>query len=374
MKKNLKLKSAGLKSVVASAQITASVRALTGISESMTQAKRLVESISKRSGLREYMAKAAELQFHRHESMRPTLEISKAIAQVTAAHSDAFRTVELASFSKLVKTFAYQDELMRSISAFTLPTVKALDLPIFDLPAIKLSAESFNSLKHISSALDTSNLDNKIQAILAALNPPSSIDNILEGLRGDMRFLGDFDFSYPESTEEGASESDEVELILPEDAEERIARVDYLPYKIMDAIAVNPDLMHDLSPREFEKLIADLIGNLGFNDIILTPRSGDGGRDVLATQHIHGIPVMFVFECKRYAKNNKVGPGLLRTLLGTVSHEGTKANIGVLVTTSTFTRGGRDFILSESNVDGKDFGDIVKWIEEAGRNQKISKI
>ena len=85
---------------------------------------------------------------------------------------------------------------------------------------------------------------------------------------------------------------------------------------------------------------------------------------MVATQQVNEIPVLCAFECKRYAEDNRVGVAALRGLLGTIAHHRTKANIGVLVTTATFTRGSREFIISEALIDGRDFNDIVKWLRE----------
>jgi hypothetical protein len=45
-----------------------------------------------------------------------------------------------------------------------------------------------------------------------------------------------------------------------------------------------PELMHQLHPRAFEELVAELLAARGY-DVTLTPFSGDGGRDILAVSH-----------------------------------------------------------------------------------------
>ena len=152
--------------------------------------------------------------------------------------------------------------------------------------------------------------------------------------------------------------------MLPAEAAERIAKVEFLPIRVMEAIRANPEEMRRLSDRGFEEFTAELLQQVGFDKVLLTPRSGDGGRDVVAAQQVNGIPVLFAFECKRYAVDRKIGPAVLRALLGTVTHDATKANIGVLVTTATFTKGSRDFIVSEAMIQGKDFHDIVEWLHK----------
>jgi restriction endonuclease Mrr len=161
---------------------------------------------------------------------------------------------------------------------------------------------------------------------------------------------------------------DPASLPIPSDYKERIIRVDRLPLKVVKKILEDPRHMHALSPREFEELIAEIVDGLGFTNVVLTPGTGDGGRDVIASKEISGIPITMYFECKKYAEGSKVQVATLRSLLGVVAHESRQANIGVLVTTSSFTRGARDLILSDCRLDGKDYDGIIGWVHELGRD------
>lgn len=215
--------------------------------------------------------------------------------------------------------------------------------------------------------------DRRLRNLLLSLEPPPNLKKPLIDLSRDSEVFGEYEFKITEY-EEGLGQAEQVgdfdsKLILPKEARERIALVDYLPLQVVGEIMRKPALMRRLSPRDFERLIAHLIDALGFDNVILTPRSGDGGRDVLATKWINGIPVLFAFECKQYSEGRKIQLETLRSLLGVVSHSLTKANIGVIVTTSYFTRGAQQFILSEALIDGKDFDDIVLWINEL-KNKK----
>ena len=186
---------------------------------------------------------------------------------------------------------------------------------------------------------------------------PNTIDQLSLQGRVFGEFEGDDD---PKELFEGEEDLYESGLCL--EIEQRLELVQFLPLRLLDAISSNPELMRGLDPRDFERLIADLLNAHEFQNIVLTPRSGDKGRDVLATKYIAGIPILFSFECKRYS--NKVGVEVMRGLLGSVAHNESKANIGVLATTSRFTKGARDFILTEPLVDGKDFDDLVSWLNK----------
>jgi hypothetical protein len=42
---------------------------------------------------------------------------------------------------------------------------------------------------------------------------------------------------------------------------------------------------------------------------------------------------------------------------------GSRASMGVLVTTSKFTKGARYYILTKTSVEGRDFDGVVEWLE-----------
>jgi len=91
-------------------------------------------------------------------------------------------------------------------------------------------------------------------------------------------------------------------------------------------------LLLELDPYQFEHLIDALYAKMDY-DTILTPRTHDGGRDVIAEKKGIGEREKLLVQCKKQKK--KVGVKEVRALLGIVSNE--KATKGVLVTTSEFT-------------------------------------
>ena len=151
---------------------------------------------------------------------------------------------------------------------------------------------------------------------------------------------------------------------------DNLRRVDFAPITLLNRALKDPQAMHSFSSGQFEDFIAQLADGLGFEDVAVTPRSGDKGRDVLAVKRVHGIPVLFAFECKRFAPTHAVGVGVARALLGVVTHGDTRANVGVLVTTSRFTKGARRFILTEPSLDSRDFEGVVDWLHEYADSQK----
>lgn len=91
--------------------------------------------------------------------------------------------------------------------------------------------------------------------------------------------------------------------------------------------------LYDLSPRRFEELVTGLLRDLGFT-AIHTGRSGDGGADIVLFSEWRKFGIV---ECKRYARERRVGVEVLRSLVGAaVDWEVRRVYIA---TTSSFTRG-----------------------------------
>lgn len=164
-----------------------------------------------------------------------------------------------------------------------------------------------------------------------------------EGYVGD--FLSDhvqaeefFDSLRVEDPEEDLFQSDEV----VERGKSRILQLDLAEIndELIRRLASRPELMRELDPRKFEELVAELLRDKGY-EVKLTPRSKDGGRDILAIKRDDIGSALTLVECKRYAQNSKVGVDIVRGLYGVVSAE--QATRGLLATTSYFTSGAKAF-------------------------------
>ena len=181
--------------------------------------------------------------------------------------------------------------------------------------------------------------------------------------------IGEFDLDVDDPSV-GASTEEQLVRLVPAEALADLRRVDFAPILLLDRVFRDPAILHEISDREFEAVIARLVEELGFKDVTLTRRIGDGGRDVLAKARVHGIDILFAFECKHYSPDRRVGVAIARALLGTIAHRYTRANKGVLVTTSQFTRPARHFILTEPSLDGKDFNGIIRWIHKVSTRRQ----
>ncbi len=100
--------------------------------------------------------------------------------------------------------------------------------------------------------------------------------------------------------------------------------------------AADPSLLQQLSPIQFEELIAGAFEREGYS-VVLTPRSGDFGRDLIATSKGLGA-IKVLGSVKRYAPGNLVTAEQCRSLIGVLSTD-LSASKGIVTTTSDFAPG-----------------------------------
>ena len=145
----------------------------------------------------------------------------------------------------------------------------------------------------------------------------------------------------------------------------------------LDIITINEELLRtldreihrarDLSPRKFEELVSELLARQGYT-VELTPASKDGGKDIYAAKRDDLGTFLYLVECKKYALDNPVGVEIVRALHGTVQAE--RATAGILVTTSVFTRGARDFQRHlQHQLSLRDYIELHKWVRHALRSE-----
>jgi HJR/Mrr/RecB family endonuclease len=131
-------------------------------------------------------------------------------------------------------------------------------------------------------------------------------------------------------------------------------------------VANDPQALRRLSPREFEKLIAEIFNTFGYH-VELTARTRDGGRDVVAVKHQDDILYKLLIECKRYSPHRKVGVAHVRELYAVKTIE--RATKAILATTSMFTADARRLeqkLIYELELKDKDA--IVNWALDARRS------
>ena len=91
--------------------------------------------------------------------------------------------------------------------------------------------------------------------------------------------------------------------------------------------------MKDLPPAGFERLCQRLLRESGFEAVVVTGRSGDGGIDGHGVLELNPfVSFRVFFQCKRY--NGSVGPGVVRDFRGAMMG---RADKGLILTTGTFS-------------------------------------
>lgn len=132
--------------------------------------------------------------------------------------------------------------------------------------------------------------------------------------------------------------------------------------KIIAEIYKDNRRLLQVTPREFEELIAELLIKKGYQ-VDLTKQTRDGGYDLLALSFDNGMPLKYLVECKRNARNRPVGISVVRSFCDTIHEQ--KANKGIIVTTSTFSTDAR--MRQKANpyiLDFKDHDDVITWVRD----------
>lgn len=134
--------------------------------------------------------------------------------------------------------------------------------------------------------------------------------------------------------------------------------------EILRSLSQDPFGLHQLTPRRFEEVIAELVARRGYH-VELTAHSRDGGVDIVALRNDDIARVCLAIECKRYDPQRRVQVGLVRQLHGVVSQRNFSA--GVLVTTASFTRGALELQRDiPARLSLRDFDAVCGWLRGTG--------
>ncbi len=131
------------------------------------------------------------------------------------------------------------------------------------------------------------------------------------------------------------------------------------------------DLIKKLEPSAFERLSQRLLRELGFINVEVTGKSGDGGIDGVGVIKIGGVlSFHVVFQCKRFA--GSVPSSAIRDFRGAMIG---RADKGLFLTTGTFTRDARQEAQRDGAppldlIDGKSFAENLRKLG-LGVNVKV---
>ncbi len=104
-------------------------------------------------------------------------------------------------------------------------------------------------------------------------------------------------------------------------------------FDIIALLKENSSVAYQISPNKWEEIVAGAYKRSGFDKVILTPRSGDYGRDVIAVKKGIGH-VRVIDQVKAYKPGHLVTANDVRALIGVL--QGDCASKGFLTTTSDF--------------------------------------
>lgn len=130
-------------------------------------------------------------------------------------------------------------------------------------------------------------------------------------------------------------------------------------------------ILRSLPPDGFERLSQRLLRESGFERVVVTGRSGDGGIDGLGILQVNPfVSFNVLFQCKRYS--GSVSPSQIRDFRGAMQG---RADKGIIITTGTFTveakkEARRDGAPPIELVDGDDLVKLFENLEFGLRPRK----
>ncbi|MBN2565971.1 MAG: restriction endonuclease [Candidatus Eisenbacteria bacterium] len=163
-------------------------------------------------------------------------------------------------------------------------------------------------------------------------------------------------------------------LVAPYDktAEGELVRALSVPWRrIVNALVEQPGLAFEIPPRTWEEIVAAAFDAAGYDQVTLTPRSGDLGRDVIAVRRGVGS-IRIIGSVKAYREQHRVRHDDVRALLGVLFAD-PRATKAILSTTSSFTPGVYTDPLIQRHVPYRlelmDGSSLIKWLREAARDR-----
>lgn len=120
------------------------------------------------------------------------------------------------------------------------------------------------------------------------------------------------------------------------------------------------DYFLEMEPYEFEEFVADLWDYRGYETTV-TPKSGDGGKDVIATKDEATNTIKEVIQVKQYGKGKKVQRPVVQQCAG-IKQSSSDIDLFIIISASEFTNGAKKEA-DESNIkliDGDELGGLIE--------------
>lgn len=157
------------------------------------------------------------------------------------------------------------------------------------------------------------------------------------------QFAGHREFRSASNTSDSESDSEQLPAKLSTPEEELESSYLQLRRDLAEQLLLQ---IKSASPGFFEQLVVDVMLHMGYggssdDNGVVTPLSADEGIDGVIDQDALGLEVIYL-QAKRW--ENPVGRPELQKFVGAL--HGKRAKKGVFITTSTFTKEARDYVLT----------------------------
>lgn len=118
----------------------------------------------------------------------------------------------------------------------------------------------------------------------------------------------------------------------------KLVRAVTVPWQaIVTALKNDWSKAYQIPPEKWEEIVAAAFDKAGYDEVVLTPRSGDHGRDVVAMKRGVGT-IRIIDSVKAYKPGHRVRYDDVRALAGVLLGD-QQASKGIVTTTSTFAPG-----------------------------------
>jgi restriction system protein len=138
---------------------------------------------------------------------------------------------------------------------------------------------------------------------------------------------------------------------------------------IVERLSKDWDLAYSIPPDKWEEIVAGAYVNAGF-EVVLTPRSGDDGRDVIATTKGIGC-IKIVGSVKAYKPGHLVSHEHVREMIGVLAAE-PDASKAIITTTSDFAPrikiNPRVAAFLPTRLELVNGGELQKWLSDLAKN------
>jgi restriction system protein len=142
---------------------------------------------------------------------------------------------------------------------------------------------------------------------------------------------------------------------------------------IVDVLKDDWSRAFEIPPEKWEEIIAGAYSRAGFTQVILTPRSGDFGRDVIAISEGRGA-VKIIGSVKAYKPGHLVKHDDVRALLHVMNAERDTSK-AILTTTSGFApRIKTDPFIAPylpTRLELMDGESLMEWLKELSSKRRI---